>query len=106
MLERGNTNTRKRFLMHQLLVLAELSSQCNLYYFRQKMIGIIYESFKEYLKKSSTSQHDCNADIIARNRSEFDPSVICGENSFLPTINSLQDKLDLNLLFQSLDSKK
>ena len=106
MLERGNTNTRKRFSMHHLLILADFPSQCSLHYFRQKMIGIIYESFKEYLKKSSTNQYHCNADIIARNRSEFDPSVICGENSFLPTINSLQDKLDLNLLFQSLDSKK
>ena len=61
------------------------------------------ESLKDYLKRNLNNQHDCDAEIIVANRSQFDPTTICGEQFFLPTINSQQHILDLFLLFQFLD---
>ena len=61
------------------------------------------ESLKDYLKRNLNNQHDCDAEIIVANRSHFDPTTICGDQFFLPMINSKQHILDLFLLFQFLD---
>ena len=61
------------------------------------------ESLTDYLKQDDHEQYFCDADVIVRNRSDFDPKTICGENSFLPFINSMEHIRHLSLILQSLD---
>ena len=57
----------------------------------------------DYLKQNADHQYFCDADIVVRNRSDFDPKTVCGENSFLPIINSTEHIRHLSLILQSLD---
>ena len=54
----------------------------------------------DYLKQNTDQEYFCDADIIVRNRSDFDPETVCGENSFLPFINSMEHIRDLGLILQ------
>ena len=68
-------------------------------------ISIFYslESVIDYLKQNADHQYFCDADIVVRNRSDFDPKTVCSENSFLPIINSTEHIRHLSLILQSLD---
>ena len=63
------------------------------------------EFLPEYLKQDEDKKYSCDADIIARNRSDLDPKSVCGDNYFLPFIDSMKHILHLSLLFQSSDLK-
>ena len=63
----------------------------------------ILEFLIDYLKQDADKQYFCDADIIVRNRTDFDPKTVCGENAFLPLILEWQHIRHLSLILQLLD---
>ena len=58
-------------------------------------------SWKVYLKRDS-NEFVCDAEVVVRNRSDFDPETVCGDDHFLPVINSIKESQNLSLLLQAL----
>ena len=71
-------------------------SSSKLFWIIVKLIG----STKDYLKQDSSFEYFCDAEIVVENRSDFDPRTACGEDFFLPYINSAQHIQHLSLILQ------
>lgn len=67
------------------------------------IIFYILEFLIDYLKQDADKQYFCDADIIVRNKTDFDPKTVCGENAFLPLILEWQHIRHLSLILQLLD---
>ena len=66
-------------------------------------IFYILEFLIDYLKQDADKQYFCDAEIIVKNSTDFDPKTVCSENAFLPLILEWQHIRHLSLILQLFD---